>query len=191
MATVKIKDKKSPAEEKKEVTHKNLKKPSEWKSEATNLVKGTATPYIALFEETGNPIINPLTGIPLGAYMTKFTFKGGDENEDNLSVTFDTGNPDASDISEIQEGKSINVQWGYIYPDGTFKSSKVHLLQIKQLEAVFDDKGTHLTLTCKDSVSNLRHGMPFKPSGRDNYNMLDFLNDGVGVDVGIIIEMFE
>ena len=42
----------------------------------------------------------------------------------------------------------------------------------------------------KDSVTDLRHSIPFKPSG-DNVTMLDYMDIGFGQDVGVIIEMFE
>lgn len=186
MAT--IKDKKSPAQEQKNSQVKNRE---DWKVEDSNLYNGIATPYIALFEESGEPILNPITGIALGAYMSNFQFKSGDEDDDACVVTVDTGDPDTVDIEGIQENKIINVQWGYIYPDGSSKSSRVHTIEVKQLESVFDDQGTHITIHCKDSVSNLRQSLPYKPSGNDDRTMKDFLDEGMGLDVGIIIEMFE
>ena len=34
---------------------------------------GTATPYLAIFNDMGIPVKNPLTGIPIGAYISNFT----------------------------------------------------------------------------------------------------------------------
>ena len=34
------------------------------------LYKGTGTPYLAIFDNQGIPVMNPLTGIPLGAYIS-------------------------------------------------------------------------------------------------------------------------
>lgn len=182
-----IKDKKSPAEESKDT---ELKNQESWKVEQPNLEHGTGTPYLALFQEDGNPILNPITGIALGAYISKFVFKSSDEKEDACVLTFDTGDPNTVDIEAIQEGKIINVQWGYIYSNASHNSSKVHGLEIKQLEMVFDDRGTHVTLHCKDVVSNLRHSIPYKPNGTDQ-TMKDFLDSGCGCDQGIIIIMYE
>ena len=36
------------------------------------LYNGTATPYMALFNSGGMPIMNPITGIPLGAYISNW-----------------------------------------------------------------------------------------------------------------------
>lgn len=168
-----------------------LKKPNEWKPGSNNLLHGTGTPYIALFSVSGEPILNPITGIPLGAYVTSFQFGSGDENEDALRLVIDTGDPNTADIEDIQEKKELSVQWGYIYSDGSSKSSKVHIVQVKQLESVFDDQGTHLTLGAKDEVSDLRLSAPYKPTGDASYTMKDFLDDGLGLEKGLIIEMFE
>lgn len=155
------------------------------------LVEGTGTPYIALFSEEGDPVLNTLTGIPLGAYMTSFVVKLGEGEEDVGSIVLDTGDPDTVDIEEIQEGKTLNVQWGYIYPNGSSLSSKVHSLEIKQRDVVFDDQGTHVNLSVKDAVSNLRQDVPYRATGDDSQSILDFLDNGLGQDRSVIIEMFE
>ena len=38
------------------------------------LYNGTAMPYLALFDSLGMPVMNTITGIPLGAYISKFTY---------------------------------------------------------------------------------------------------------------------
>lgn len=184
-----IKDSKTPAVTSEQES--KLKKPNEWKPGPSNLMHGTATPYIALFTVSGDPLLNPITGIPIGAYVTSFNFGSGDENEDVLKITIDTGDPDTVDIEGLQEKSELSVQWGYIYSDGSFKSSRVHIVEVKQLESVFDDQGTHLNLTAKDQVSDLRLSVPYKPSGKESYNMKDFLDDGMWLEKGLIIEMFE
>lgn len=155
------------------------------------LYEGTGTPYIALFSEDGDPIMNPLTGIPLGAYMTSFIVKMGEGEEDVGSIVLDTGDPDTVDIEEIQENKKLYVQWGYLYPNGQSFSSKVHSLEIKQRDVTFDDQGTHVTLSVKDAVSNLRQDVPYRASGDDNQTFVDFLDNGLGQNRSVIIEMFE
>lgn len=164
---------------------------ADFKSNDSVLVHGTATPYIALFTDDGDPILNELTGIPLGAYMTSFAVKLGEGKEDVGIISLDTGDPDTVDLESIQDNSIINVQWGYIYPDGSSLCSRVHSLEIKSRDITFDDQGTHLNLSVKDSVSNLRQSIPYKASGDDNKSIIDFMNDGLGQDRGIIIEMFE
>ena len=42
------------------------------------LYNGTATPYMALFDSGGMPIMNVITGIPLGAYISNWSYKYDD-----------------------------------------------------------------------------------------------------------------
>ena len=178
MATVKTSDKKT-------VNETSLEKAS-----ASNLSYGTATPYIALFNAFYEPIMNPLTNIPLGAYMSRFTYTFDQEHENVCEATFDTGDPSTADIEELQEGYEMGVQFGYIYPDGTYKSSKLHILKIKELDYTFDDRGTHITVRMRDSANDLRATEPYRPSG-DDYTFKKFLDEGMGFDRGIIIEKFD
>lgn len=156
---------------------------------------GTAMPYLALFNEEGLPIMNTITGIPLGAYISKFSYKYEQNKEDQCSITFDTGDPDTVDIAELQEHKVIMVQWGYIYPDGSYLSGPVRMVEVKDFNAIFDDSGTHATIKCKDSSSVLRGLPPHRPSAEDDDNdgvssMVDYLNRGCDRQVGVIIEKF-
>lgn len=181
-----IKDAKSPAE-----LNQEAPKISSVAPDPHVLMYGTATPYIALFDDSSLPIINPLTGIPLGAYMSRFNYRFDEEKENEAVIVFDTGNPDTADIEEIQEGKTIYLQWGYIYPNGDYLSSNVHAVEIKEIDLNFNDQGTTLILKCKDSTSSLRESIPYKSNGTDWYTMVNFLDNGMGQERGIIIEMFE
>lgn len=156
---------------------------------------GTATPYIALFDSSGVPIKNPLTNIPLGAYISKFSFKYDEEKENNCSLTFDTGNPDTIDIDAFKEGRTLNIQWGYIYSNGTSYSGPLRGLKIKDVNAVFDNLGTHITLKCIDATVELRTLPSHRPSAEDDDNdgvssMADYLDRGCDIGLGIIIEKF-
>lgn len=175
----------------KEVKSKEVNfKPHESKSSPYTLMQGTATPYIAFFNEDGYPLINPDTGIPLGAYVNSFELKLSEGAEDYGTIRIDNSNPDLVDIPELKENGEIIIQYGYIFSNGSTKSSKPRRLVVKQVNQVFDESGTHLTLFVKDSITDLRHSLPFKPSG-DNVTMLDYMNEGFNQGVGIIIESFE
>ena len=165
---------------------KGLKTPS-----PSNLKEGTAAPYVSLFDSNYLPIRNALTGIPLGAYMSKFSYRYDQETENVCEVTLNTGNPETADLKEIAEGAMVNVQYGYIYYDGTHKSSKVHSLKVKELDCTFDDQGTHITLRLKDAASDLRTAPPYKSNGDEENTFKTFLDNGMGLDRGIIIERFE
>lgn len=162
---------------------------------SSNLQNGTAMPYLSLFDQGGMPVMNTITGIPLGVYITNFQYMYNEEKENQASLTFDTGDPDTVDISELQEGKTILLQWGYIYQDGSHKSSPIKPIKVKDLNCKFDSSGTHVTLLCIDGVSSLRHTPPHTPTSEDDdsdgiSSMVDFLNRGCDKNIGIIIEMF-
>lgn len=156
------------------------------------LLEGTATPYLAIFSSDGTPVKNPLTGVPLGAYISSFTFKY-DEKEENLAtLVIETGNPDTVDIQELQEGNIIFLQWGYWYPNGKVMSSPVRVIKIRDLESEFNDTGTHITLKCIDANGDLRYRPPFTYTGPDGVKFSDYLDSGMDSgDIGIIIERFE
>ncbi len=61
------------------------------------LYKGTGTPYLAIFDNQGIPVMNPLTGIPLGAYISSWSYVYDEEKENLATITIDTGNPDTVD----------------------------------------------------------------------------------------------
>ena len=160
-----------------------------------NLQNGIAMPYLAIFDQDGMPVKNPITGIPLGVYISSFSYKYDEEKENQASLTLDTGDPDTVDIVGLQEGKTIILQWGYIYPDGSHKSSPVKTIKVKDLNCKFDSTGTHVTLQCIDGVANLRHSPPHRPSSAEDdsdgrSSMVDFLDRGCDRNIGIIIEEF-
>ena len=101
------------------------------------LYKGMGQPYLALFNFGGMPIMNPITGIPLGAYISTWSYRYDEEKENLATITFDTGNPDTVDIAEIQENQNICLQWGYIYPDGQFVSGPIKVIKVRDFEATF------------------------------------------------------
>lgn len=180
MAKIKVK------KENKEVNFK----PGQGKSSPYTLMQGTGTPYIAFFNEEGQPLENPDTGVPLGAYVTSFELKLSEEAEDYGTIRIDNSSPDLVNIDELKENGVILIQYGYIFSNGLTKSSKPRKLVVKQVSLAFDESGTHITIMVKDSVTDLRHSIPFKPSG-DDVTMLDYMDIGFGQDVGVIIEMFE
>ena len=157
------------------------------------LIDGTATPYISLFDEYLTPILNPLTGIYLGVYVSSFTFtyqENTDSDDIGNHVTFhiDSGNPDCIDIPELQKDSLINFQYGYIYPDGSFLCGPLLSTSIYQIHAVFDEKGTHLTIIGREIGLKLRGMEPFK--GFEGRSLQDYLDEGCGVDLPIIIKKF-
>jgi hypothetical protein len=102
------------------------------------LYKGTGTPYLAIFDNQGIPVMNPLTGIPLGAYISSWSYVYDEEKENLATITIDTGNPDTVDVEALQENRDIFLQWGYIFSDGTFVSSPAINIKVRDFDCIFD-----------------------------------------------------
>ena len=161
------------------------------KSDPSILLKGTATPYLAIFSEEGMPIMNQITGIPLGAYISRFQFKYSEEEENLATLTFECGNPDIVDQEDLGENKIIILQWGYIYADGTAVCNKPKAVKIQDFNCTFDDSGTHASILCRDSTADIRYALPLKAGGFESEKMSNFLDNGCELDIGVVIEKFE
>lgn len=155
------------------------------------LYNGMGQPYLALFNFGGMPIMNPITGIPIGAYISTWSYRYDEEKENLATITFDTGNPDTVDIAEIQENQNICLQWGYIYPDGQFISGPIKIIKVREFEAVFDSTGTHVTIKCIDSSGDLRYQPAYVHSDMEGYELSTYLDNGCGNATGVIIEIFQ
>ena len=161
------------------------------KSDPSILLKGTATPYLAIFSEEGMPIMNQITGIPLGAYISRFQFKYSEEEENLATLTFECGNPDIVDQEDLGENKTIILQCGYIYADGTAVCNKPKAVKIRDFNCTFDDSGTHASILCIDSTADIRYTLPLKAGGFESEKMSNFLDNGCELDIGVVIEKFE
>ena len=154
------------------------------------LLEGTGTPYLAIFNIMGMPVMNKLTGIPLGAYVSSFTYTFNEEKENEAIIVFDTGNPDTVDQEDLQVNCQIWLQWGYIFSDGTSICNEPRAVKIVDYNATFDDIGTHSTLKCKDGTSDMRKMLPLKAGGDPNEAMSKFLDEGCEMGMGVVIEKF-
>ena len=161
------------------------------KSDPSILLKGTATPYLAIFSEEGMPIMNQITGIPLGAYISRFQFKYSEEEENLATLTFECGNPDIVDQDDLGENKTIILQWGYIYADGTAVCNKPKAVKIRDFNCTFDDSGTHASILCIDSTADIRYTLPLKAGGFESEKMSNFLDNGCELDIGKKKKKFE
>lgn len=156
------------------------------------LYKGTAMPYLAVFDSLGMPVKNPITGIPLGAYLSNFFYQYDEEKENQASITFDVNNAEILDSEEIKEGNTLILQWGYIYSNGGSISCRPKSITIRDIDCKFDSTGVHVTLICIDGTSYLRTTPPIPPTSPEDEGgtMLDHMNNGFGRKIGIIIEKF-
>lgn len=158
------------------------------------LYRGIAMPYLAVFDSIGMPVKNPLTGIPIGAYISNFFYQYDEEKENQASLTFDVDNPDILNTGELSEGSVIILQWGYIYPNGSSISCRPVPISIRDINCKFDSSGVHVTLICIDNTSYLRSTPPHTPislEDGDTATMSDLMDRGLECEMGIIIEKFK
>lgn len=154
---------------------------------------GTATPYLALFNTDGSPIINQATGIPLGEYITQFSSKQDEEKENQAKLTFDCGDPDLVDQIDLHEHHTLLIQWGYIFNNGAFISGPIKAITVKDFNCSFDSTGVHVSIVCVDGMVSLRHIPPCAPCSEEDTEQdgfVAFLDNGCNMNIPIIIEEF-
>lgn len=155
------------------------------------LYRGMGAPYVALFDEIGKPVINALTGLPIGAYIDKFSYKT-EEGEENLcTLEISTGNPATVDDESLQEGSTLIIQWGYIFPDASSSSGEPVSLKIRDVDILFSDQGTKMTLKCVDKSAKIRQVPIWVPTPEEETSLKDYMDNGLGCNMGIVIERFE
>lgn len=153
---------------------------------------GTAMPYLALFDSEGNPVKNTLTGIPLGAYITSFNYRYDEAKENEFNIALSGGNPDMVDMEILADGRTILLQWGYVYADGTSVSGPIKAMMIKNVDATFNDSGVNLKIKGVDGTYNFRLVPPFIKdiSGSSENTLSRYIDNGMGGNVGVIIEKY-
>jgi len=117
------------------------------------LKHGTATPYIAIFNSRGKPIICPKNKMPIGMNVSNWHYEYDEEKEDSAEITVETDNPDLIDHPDLAEQKTIKLQWGYIYDDGTSHSGPTRSVIIRETDTDFGDDGIKIKLKCTDSFA--------------------------------------
>ena len=155
------------------------------------LQKGTGTPYLAIFNKNKEPVMNLLTNIPLGAYVSNFSYKFDEENHNEMNITFEVGNPDIIDQEDLQKGKAIYLQWGYIYADGTHCCNEPRTINIKDFDATFDQEGTHCLIKGMDGTAKLRNIPGIACGNSKEASMVNAMDEGFGLDQGIVIIKYD
>lgn len=152
------------------------------------MVNGVGMPYVAIFNIDGYPIIDPLTGLPVGCGITRFTFKSQVDEPNETSITIMTGSSAIADSPQLQEGYLIVVQWGYIFPKGNTISSKPKPLRIKEIDYTFDNNGTTVVLKCEDQSGEIRFLPQYIPDPTTNETFTDYMDRGFDQEIGILIQ---
>ena len=157
---------------------------------------GIALPYIALFSQQGIPIINPVTGIPIGCSITRFSFKFEVDEFTESRLEFTVPGVQIADNIDLQEGVCIAIQWGYIYPETRTISSKPQLIRLKEVDYTFDDSGTHVRIkghaVTKETLEYLPQVVnPKIDDGLKGLSLSQMMDAGFNQQIGIVMRRFK
>lgn len=124
---------------------------------APMLPKGFATPYLAIFNSQLSVIRDPKNDLPIGTFVTHFEYIYDEEKVDKGKIEIETDNPDLVALSELSYGQGLQLQWGYIYADGSGYYSPVRKVIITKTDTTFGQSGVKLTLEFSDSSILLKN----------------------------------
>lgn len=116
------------------------------------LQDGTGTPYLAIFNGSGQPIKDPLTELPIGVYTTDFEYNYEEEKEDWGHLILECDNPDIVALPELKYQMPLQLQWGYIYPSKKANCSPIRRVIVIGKEVEFTPDGVKTTINFADST---------------------------------------
>ena len=124
---------------------------------AAVLLDGTGTPYLAVFNNLGEPIVDSSSGLPIGMLMTDFEYNYNEEKSDVGEFTLETDNPDLISHPALDFYMGLMLQWGWIYPNGGFYCSPVRQVVITEHKVDFTETGVKIRITFSDSSVLLKN----------------------------------
>lgn len=144
---------------------------------------GTATPYLAVFNGMGKPIYDPSVNIPIGMLTTNFTYVYDEENDDTFEITIETDNPNLIDLPELGSQMPLQLQWGWIYPDGSSNSGPVRRVVIRDSSIYFTENGVRVVIKGTDAFSLTK----VSPSNLEDKTFVKWLENNINGKYGINI----
>ena len=117
---------------------------------ASILPDGVGTPYVALFNGSGQPLIDRVSGIPLSVFATSFNFEQKEGETKEVEITLKVPNGSIIDSREIGPYSPIKVKWGWIYPDGTYTYGPLWNLMVTGREISFTPQAVDISLKLSD-----------------------------------------
>lgn len=116
------------------------------------LENGTGTPYLAIFDGSGDPIMDPQKNKPIGIFVSSFKYSYIEEDADEGEFVIDTDNPELSSHPKLQYNQSLKLQWGYIFPTKEPFVGPVRSVIIVGNKTDFTDTGVKMTISFADST---------------------------------------
>lgn len=121
------------------------------------LSKGAGTPYLAIFNAQQAVIRDPQNNLPLGTFVTHFEYIYEEDKVDHGKIDIETNNPDILGLTELGYQQGLQLQWGWIYPDGTTFCGQVRKVIITGQEGSFTAQGVKISIEFSDSSILLKN----------------------------------
>lgn len=115
------------------------------------LVNGNGTPYLAIFDGVGSPIMDEFNNLPIGMEVVSFNYKYTEGKGDKGKFTIVTDYVGIVDTPQLQFKMPLKIQWGWIFSDNTFKSGPVRLVNVKSHDIDFTPEGVRFTIEFADA----------------------------------------
>lgn len=149
----------------------------------TILQNGTGTPYLAIFNGSQQPIIDPKNNLPIGVFVTSFEYSYIEEDCDEGTILIETDNPDIVTLEDLDYYRPLQLQWGYIFPSNVTYRGPIRKVMITGREVTFDETGVHVTLTVSDASVILKNigAQYFNTSGFVEYIKDILEGNGIGI----------
>jgi len=114
------------------------------------LFHGTGTPYLAIFNGAGKPIMCQKNNLPIGTFVKSFEYVYKEDEEDSGELMIETDNPNLLDHEDLQYYSELLLQWGYIFSDTSFLVGNPRKVIIIGNSAEFTSNGTTINIKFAD-----------------------------------------
>lgn len=116
------------------------------------LPDGTGTPYLAIFGTSGSPIMDTTKDLPIGMFVTSFEYQYLEEKSDKGQFVIVTDNVEIVVHPELDYKMGLQLQWGWILPNGDVISGPVRKVVIIEHKVQFSPEGVEFTVKFSDST---------------------------------------
>lgn len=121
------------------------------------LLNGTGTPYVAIFDSKKNPIIDPVSNLPIGVLVSSFTYVYDEEREDNGNIHIICNNPNLVALPALGYQMSLHLQWGWLLSESSIFCGPVRKVIIIGVKVEFTNNGVEIDLDIADSSILLKN----------------------------------
>lgn len=118
---------------------------------------GSATPYIAIFNAQGEVIRDPESSITLGSLVTLFEYIYEEEKVDKGHIEISTKNPNLCALTDLGYQQGLQLQWGYIYPNGTGYYGPIRRVIVTGQKVTFGQRGVNIQIEFADAAELLKN----------------------------------